>query len=107
MIQLKKSIVMIGIGLVLLFGANASSLIIMTPYPPWGVLSMTFLIIGSYSLIFGLDSAGFYIATDSSLRRIIAKSPQKEYDILKSLRLCEGARHCDQQDRQYQQTSIQ
>jgi hypothetical protein len=72
-------------GLILLFGANASSLIIMTPYPPWGVLSTTFLIIGSYSLIIGLDSAAIYIATDSSLRRIIAKSPQKDYDILKSL----------------------
>jgi hypothetical protein len=32
-----------------------------------------------------LDSAGLYIATDSSLRRIIAKSPQKDFDILKSL----------------------
>ena len=39
----------------------------------------------SYSLIIGLDSAKFYLATDSSLRRIIAKSPQKEYDFLKSL----------------------
>jgi hypothetical protein len=72
-------------GLILLFGANASSLIIMTPYPPWGVLSTTFLIIGSYSLIIGLNSAGLYIATDSSLRRITARSPQKDYDILKSL----------------------
>ena len=32
-----------------------------------------------------MDSAAFYIATDSSLRRIIAKSSQKEYDFLKSL----------------------
>ncbi len=29
--QLKKSIIMTGIGLIILFGANASSLIIMTP----------------------------------------------------------------------------
>ena len=46
--QLKKSIIMTGIGFILLLGANASSLIIMTPYPPWGVISITFLIIGSY-----------------------------------------------------------
>lgn len=83
--QLKKSIVTIGAGLVLLFGANASSLIIMTLHPPWGVISTTFLITGSYLLIIGLDSAAFYLATDSSLRRIIAKSPQREHDILKSL----------------------
>ena len=83
-IQLKRSIIMTGIGFILLFGANASSLIIMAPYPPWGVISMTFMIIGSYSLLVGLDSA-LLLATDSSLRRIIAKSPQKEYDFLKSL----------------------
>ena len=34
-VQLKQSINMTEIGLILLFGANASSLIIMTPYPPW------------------------------------------------------------------------
>ena len=83
--QLKNSVVTVGAGLVLLFGANASSLIIMTLYPPWGIISTTFLIVGSYLLIIGLDSAAFYLATDSSLRRIIARSPQKEHDILKSL----------------------
>jgi hypothetical protein len=83
--QLKNSLIMAGIGLILIFGANASSLIIMTPYPPWGILSATFLITGAYSLIIGLDSAALYVATDSSLRRVIEKSPQKDYDILKSL----------------------
>jgi hypothetical protein len=82
--QLKNSVVMSGVGLILLFGANATSLIIMTTYPPWGVLSTTFLIVGSYSLIIGLDSAGLYIATDSSLRRIIQNSPRMNYDILRS-----------------------
>ena len=83
--QLKRSIIMTGIGFILLLGANASSLIIMTPYPPWGVISITFMIIGSYLIIVGLDSAAFYLATDSSLRRIIARSPRNEYDFLKSL----------------------
>jgi hypothetical protein len=45
--QLKQSIIMTGIGLILLFGANSSSLIIMTTYPPWGVLSITFMIVGA------------------------------------------------------------
>jgi hypothetical protein len=46
---------------------------------------VTFTITGSYLIIVGLDSAAFYIATDSSLRRIIANSPRHEYDFLKSL----------------------
>jgi hypothetical protein len=36
-------------------------------------------------LLIGFDSATFYLATDASLRRIIAKLPKKEYDLLKSL----------------------
>lgn len=82
--QLKGSMMMAGIGLILLFGANAASLVILTTFPPWGILSMTFLITGSFCLLISLDSAGFYIATDSSLRRIIHRSPQKGYDIFKS-----------------------
>jgi hypothetical protein len=83
--QLKNSLNMAGIGLILLFGANSSSLVIMTLFPSWGVISATFFIPDSYFLIVGLDSAAFYLATDSSLRRIIAKSPQEELDILKAL----------------------
>ena len=83
--KLKDSLNMTGIGLILLLGANASSLIIMTLYPPWGIISTTFFIPGSYFLIVGLDSATFYLATDSSLRRVIAGSPQKEHDILKAI----------------------
>jgi hypothetical protein len=84
-VQLKQSINMAGIGLILLFGANASSLIIMTPYPPWGIISISFMIVGAYFIVIGLDSAGLYLATDSSLRKIIQISPLKDYDILKSL----------------------
>jgi hypothetical protein len=84
-VQLKQSIIMTGIGLILLFGANASSLIIMTTYPPWGIISITFMIVGAYFIVIGLDSAGLYLATDSSLRKIIQISPLKDYEILKSL----------------------
>lgn len=104
--QLKKSIVTIGAGLVLLFGANASSLIIMTLHPPWGVISTTFLITGSYLLIIGLDSAAFYLATDSSLRRIIAKSPPREHDILKSLGYSETENLVTSKVKDFQQTSV-
>ena len=91
-VQLKRSIIMAGAGLILLFGASTSSLVIMATYPPWGVISMTFLITGSYSLLVGLDSAAFYLATDSSLRKIIATSSQKEHDILKALGHAESQR---------------
>jgi hypothetical protein len=33
----------------------------------------------------GLDSAAFYVATDSALRRFIQRSPSKGFDLLRSL----------------------
>ena len=54
-------------------------------YPPWGLLSATYFLSGSYLLMIGLDSASFYVATDSSLRRIVQKSPERYLDIIRSL----------------------
>jgi len=50
-----------------------------------GIISITFMIVGAYFIVIGLDSAGLYLATASSLRKIIQISPLKDYDILKSL----------------------
>ena len=83
--RLKSSVIMTGIGLVFLYGINVSSLVILSMYPPWGILSITYLLSGSYLLMIGLDSAAFFVATDSSLRRIVQKSPERYLDIVKSL----------------------
>ena len=76
---------MTGIGLVFLYGINVSSLVILSMYPPWGILSITYLLSGSYLLMTGLDSAAFFVGTDSSLRRIVQKSPERYLDIVKPL----------------------
>ena len=44
----------------------------------------------------------FYLATDSSLRRVIARSPQKEHDNLKAIGVSEILLNCDQQGSGYQ-----
>jgi MFS family permease len=68
-LQLKRSIILAGVGLIILAGVNSTLTIIMTNFPPWGILSISFSIAGSFCLMIGLDSAAFYIAADSSLRR--------------------------------------
>ena len=75
-VQLKRSIMMTGLGLIVLTGANAASIVVMTNYPPWGVISFSFSIAGSFCLIIGLDTAALYIASDNSLRRVLRKSPK-------------------------------
>jgi hypothetical protein len=84
-IQLRDSIIIAGIGLIVLAGVNSTLIIIMTDFPPWGVLSISFSIAGSYCLMIGLDSAAFYVASDSSLRRFIQRLPTRSLDLLRSL----------------------
>jgi hypothetical protein len=74
-----------GIGLIVLAGVNSVSSVIMTNYPLWGLVSTSFSVAGSYCLMIGLDSAAFYIASDSSIRRILQRSPDKGFEIFRSL----------------------
>jgi hypothetical protein len=83
--QLKRSIMMTGLGLIVLIGANAAPIVVMTNYPPWGVISFSFSIAGSFCLIIGLDTAALYVASDSSLKRVLRKSGKDNYDIFDTL----------------------
>lgn len=84
-LRLGNSIIIAGIGLIVLAGVNSTLTIIMTNFPPWGVVSISFSIVGSYCLLIGLDSAAFYVASDSSLRRFIQRLPSKSFDLFRSL----------------------
>ena len=84
-LQLKNSTIIAGVGLIVLAGVNSTLTLIMTSFPPWGILSVSFSIAGSYCLMIGLDSSAFYVASDSSLRRFIQRSPGKGFELLKSL----------------------
>jgi hypothetical protein len=83
--RLKNSMILIGIGLAIVYGTDISTIIGMALFPPWGVLSTTFLITGSLCIMIGLDSSAFYLATDSSLRKIIQRMPNRNYDFIKQL----------------------
>ncbi len=83
--HLKNSIMTSGVGLIVLAGVSSVSSLIMTNYPLWGLISTSFSIAGSYCLMIGLDSAAYYIASDTSLRRILQKLPNKGFEIFRSL----------------------
>ena len=83
--HLKNSIMTSGVGLIVLAGVNSVSSVIMTNYPLWGLISTSFSVAGAYCLMIGLDSAAFYIASDSSLRRILQQMPNKGFEIFRSL----------------------
>lgn len=59
------------IGIVLLFTSNQPTGLALLPYPPYGIVTISFMALASYLLFIGIFSASFSISQDSLLRRYI------------------------------------
>jgi hypothetical protein len=55
----------------ILFSSSISTILTLSPYPAWGIVSLSFILPASFLLLIGLDSASYYIASDSLLRRFL------------------------------------
>lgn len=85
--QLRRSIIMTGLAIIVLLGGNAASIIIIMNYPPWGAISFSFSLVASFCLMIGLDSAALYMASDASLRRMVKGTISANFDLFSSLGL--------------------
>lgn len=58
-------------GLVLVFTSNQASLLINTPYPPFGIITTSLMGLSSYLVLVGIYSSAVSLSQDSELRRDI------------------------------------
>jgi hypothetical protein len=64
---LRDYMIISGYGFLLLFSANQSTSLVLGPYPPFGTITITILIIGAYLIMIGiyksatLDSTNIYL----------------------------------------------
>jgi hypothetical protein len=82
--NLRNYLTLSGTGMMLTFSSMGFSVLILAPYPPFSVASVTFLSLASYFLVIGFDYSSRYIASDSIVRRIIHKSAG-EFELLNAL----------------------
>jgi hypothetical protein len=83
-------------GLVLLFTSNQASLLINTPYPPFGVITSCVLGLASFFVLIGIYSSAISLSLDSKLRQSIRDiTIQESYKFLDSI----GAAQTEQQIR--------
>jgi hypothetical protein len=83
-------------GLVLLFTSNQASLLINTPYPPFGVITSCVLGLASFFVLIGIYSSAVSLSMDSKLRQSIRDiTIQESYKFLDSI----GAAQTEQQIR--------
>ena len=64
--------------LVLLFTANQPTFLVLVPYPPFGLVTVSFTGLASYLLYLGIYSASISVSEDSRLRQSIRKAAIKE-----------------------------
>jgi hypothetical protein len=62
-----------GIGFLLLFSANQASVLSLTPYPPFGVATITIIPIGAFLIMFGIYISATLISENINLRSSIYK----------------------------------
>jgi hypothetical protein len=74
-----------GLGLMLLFSCNQSSLLRIVPYPPFGIGSITMLVISSGMVLIGIYYSSITVSKDVALRRLIKKSVSSQSNLLGNL----------------------
>ena len=69
-------------GMTLLFAADQPISLILIPYPPFGLVSICFMVMATYLVYLGIYSSALSVAEDSRLRRSIRNIALKESQFL-------------------------
>jgi hypothetical protein len=69
--RLKGYMIISGYGFLLLFSSNQVSTLVLTPYPAFGVATITILIVSSYLIMVGIYTSAALVSIDSNVRKSI------------------------------------
>jgi hypothetical protein len=83
--QVRTYMVISSFGVILLFTANQPVGLSYAPYPPFGLVTICYMILASYLILIGIYSSALSVATDSALRRSIRKSVGEKANLLDSI----------------------
>jgi hypothetical protein len=81
----KRYMMISAYGMMLLFSSNQGSGLVLVPYPPFGLVTVSFFGLASYLLLIGIYSSAISVAEDSNLRRSIRSFAMKESRLLDSI----------------------
>jgi hypothetical protein len=70
---IRTYMVISGFGIFLIFAANQATAQIVSPYPPFGLLSITVLNIGAFLMLLGIYNSATLVSANHNLRRLIRK----------------------------------
>ncbi len=82
---IRQYLVITSIGFILLFVSDQAVILIATPYPPFGLASVSAVGLSSYLILVGLYYSAISVSEDTKLRRTIKESALKESKFLDSI----------------------
>jgi hypothetical protein len=71
--NIKSSMIISGWGILLIFGTNQGLVQTLTPYPPFGLVTNTILIIGGFLMMLGIYNSARLVSVNDNLRKSIFK----------------------------------
>ena len=72
-VNIKTYMIISGWGIFLIFAANQASAQMLTPYPPFGLATITVLVSASYLMLLGIYNSATLVSANNELRRSIHK----------------------------------
>jgi hypothetical protein len=82
--NLKYYLVICGTAIMIIFSSGISTILILAPYPAWAIVSLSFILPASFLLLIGLDSATYYIASDTLIRRFLYQH-RSQFELFQAL----------------------
>lgn len=71
--NIKTYMIISGWGILLIFSSNQATTQIVIPYPPFGLVTITILVIASYLMLIGIYNSATLVSANNELRRTIHK----------------------------------
>ena len=74
---MKTAMIIAGWGILLIFSANQAATLIVSPYPPFGLSTVTVLNLAAYLMLLGIYNSAAQVSANNGLRKFIHKHALK------------------------------
>jgi hypothetical protein len=88
--QIVNSLIISLIGMMFLFGSKNISALIISSYPPVGIVAISFMGLASYLLLVGIYSIATIAARDITLRKYLSKKVENDTTLLTNIAYSES-----------------
>jgi hypothetical protein len=83
--ELRRCLIISAIGISIPFGCIGANSLLYAIYPPFGLITISFMPIGAYLLFNGIYGSARLVSADSDLRKMLHKSAENQLSLLKTI----------------------